>query len=451
MSIPASVPAPVGPGGFQSKGRARAAANNKRYGTPLPILLPESPLYASSLASPPPNTTVVRLGLLSSARAIVPTVIGVLDRDTQSVWVEDLTDMRLLFERGFFGKGSLSRSEPTWRDGRKELLKGGNAANAEKIREQRRKERKQFKIDRAAAMKEAAIKAEAVVAAKKAGEGTPRAGTPKPMDEKAEGGEGEAEEGKGAAEGELKEVEEELDVNALTPQTFLVRPTRPDANRNRGKKAFRRKPNTPGAPSATPAPGTPGERTETTEKAGPTEEELAALAAEKEAEAQRRAEERAREAELDEVVSELVDEREHLQLSYPEALFLASIGVLKIHDPEEVRPTPPLPPSSNLLRHDLGEARKLRMVMSQLTSEHNGPQRPRSRLHADAPPRRPRHDQHGDPPRRPAAGAVRGVPPLQEPGVVCPLRRQVLRRLVALSSGSCLQSLRVGSLAHTSH
>lgn len=361
MSIPASVPAPVGPGGFQSKGRARAAANNKKYGTPLPILLPESPLYAAALASPPPNSTVIRLGLFTSARAIVPTVIGVLDRDTQSVFVSDPDDMRLLFERGFFGKGSLSRSEPSWRDGRRELLKGGNAANAEKIREQRRKERKQFKIDRAAAMKEAAIKAEAVVAAKKAAGETPRPGTPKldtPTEEKdEEGGDGEKE-GKEVKEGQEAEGDD-LDVNALTPQTFLVRPTRPDANRNRGKKAFRRKPNAPTTPggagpssSGTPGTATPAKAAEVAaaEQAGPTEGELAAQAAEKEAEAQRRAEERAKDAALTETVAELVDEREHLQLSYPEALFLASIGVLKIHDPEEVRNTtfvihPPILPS----------------------------------------------------------------------------------------------------------
>lgn len=362
MSIPASVPAPIGPGGFQSKGRARAAMNNKRYGTPLPILLPESPLYAAPLASPPPNSSVVRLGLFTSARAIVPSITGKLDRDTQSVWIEDSSDMRLLFERGFFGKGSLSRSEPTWRDGRKELLKGGNAANAEKIREQRRKERKQFKIDRAAAMKEAAVKAEKVLAARKAAEaaggrpGTPGAGTPgttgtpgtpggagTPKEETELKGEGLEEGEKPETPNEVDTVEGELDpdldVNALTPQTFLVRPTRPDANRNRGKKAFRRKPapaagaaGAAGAPADGSTPGTPAETTET----GPTEEELAAQAAEKEEEVRRRAEEKAREAELDEIVSELVEEREHLQLSYVEALFLAGIGVLKIHDPEAV-------------------------------------------------------------------------------------------------------------------
>lgn len=338
MSIPASVPPPAAPG-FQSKGRARAAANHKKYGTPLPILLPESPLYAAALASPPANSTVVRLGLFSSARAIVPTVVGVLDRASQSVRVSDAEDMRLLFERGFFGKGALSRSEPSWRAGRAELLKGGSAANAEKIREQRRKERKQFKIDRAAAMREAAIRAEAVVAAKKAGEGTPGPGTGTPGAE-TPGTPGEKETTRGTPT--ETEGAEGVDVNALTPQTFLVRPTRPDANRNRGKKAFRRK------PAASPAAGAPGQGPagqagQTAGEAGekavppPTEEELAAQAAEREAERARREEERAREAALDEEVSALVEEREHLQLSYPEALFLAALGVLKIHDPEEVR------------------------------------------------------------------------------------------------------------------
>lgn len=41
-------------------------------------------------------------------------VMGVLDPLTRSVWVYQEEDQMLLWRRGFFGKGSLSRSEPTW-------------------------------------------------------------------------------------------------------------------------------------------------------------------------------------------------------------------------------------------------------------------------------------------------------------------------------------------------
>lgn len=35
--------------------------------------------------------------------------------------------MGLAFQKGFFGKGSLSRSEPSWRARRVGLLKGGDS------------------------------------------------------------------------------------------------------------------------------------------------------------------------------------------------------------------------------------------------------------------------------------------------------------------------------------
>jgi len=41
-------------------------------------------------------------------------VIGVFDAATQSIWILRSEHARRLWERGFFGKGSLSRSEPTW-------------------------------------------------------------------------------------------------------------------------------------------------------------------------------------------------------------------------------------------------------------------------------------------------------------------------------------------------
>jgi tRNA-splicing endonuclease subunit Sen2 len=44
----------------------------------------------------------------------VPVVSGVYDAASNSVWVRDMQDARIVWESGFFGKGSLSRSEPTW-------------------------------------------------------------------------------------------------------------------------------------------------------------------------------------------------------------------------------------------------------------------------------------------------------------------------------------------------
>lgn len=139
MSIQAAVPAPAPPqGGFQSKGgpKGKYALNLKKYGTPLPILLCSSPLHPSNKAvghvQDPAQTQST--SFLSSfvttldpaKRVEIPTVTGVLDPDTQSVWVSDAQDMEVLFNRGFFGKGTLSRSDPSWRSRRIELVRGGD-------------------------------------------------------------------------------------------------------------------------------------------------------------------------------------------------------------------------------------------------------------------------------------------------------------------------------------
>ena len=76
------------------------------------------------------------------------------DRQLQTVWVEELDQgIRLLWRRGFFGKGTLSRSEPTWRQ-RKineiDALRKGRMT-AEQLTQQRREERKALKIERARA------------------------------------------------------------------------------------------------------------------------------------------------------------------------------------------------------------------------------------------------------------------------------------------------------------
>ena len=84
-----------------------------------PSSLPSSPLHPSYK---PPSRDSDRLSLLASFLAVfeaapkveIPQCVGVFDPITRSVWVTDTKDMEILFNRGFFGKGTLSRSEPTW-------------------------------------------------------------------------------------------------------------------------------------------------------------------------------------------------------------------------------------------------------------------------------------------------------------------------------------------------
>jgi tRNA-splicing endonuclease subunit Sen2 len=250
--------------------------------------------------------------------------------------VVEREDMDILFRRGFFGKGTLSRSEPSWRERRIDLVKGGSCTSlglcstrswyvalaAEQFREKRRQERKQFKIDRAAAMLDAAKMAEEVLVT---GQAPPTAG----QDEEEEVVEGRS---SSPTPSTSTVATTAVDVSHLTPQTYLVRPTRPDANRNRGRNAFKRRPPPPpavaapgadlGTPQVADGPSTSTAIQPTSRKAETTndvDDEVDAL------------------PEVDEFDDSIIEEMEHLQLSLEEAWFLSSaLGVLKIYDPATV-------------------------------------------------------------------------------------------------------------------
>ncbi|KAI4243767.1 MAG: hypothetical protein L6R42_010668, partial [Xanthoria sp. 1 TBL-2021] len=75
--------------------------------------------------------------------------------DTRSIHVTDEKTARILWEQGFFGKGSLSRSEPAWLE--REKIRQGLVLGdtSEEITRKRREERKQFKNERARLEREA--------------------------------------------------------------------------------------------------------------------------------------------------------------------------------------------------------------------------------------------------------------------------------------------------------
>ncbi|KAK5081094.1 tRNA splicing endonuclease subunit sen2 [Exophiala xenobiotica] len=103
---------------------------------PLPILIPHNPLslvtialsYLIQVLAPPKRTTY--RGYFSSS--------------TSSIHITDEETQRALWEQGFFGRGSLSRSEPTWLENQKMV-----GITAEENTDKRRRERRQFKIERA--------------------------------------------------------------------------------------------------------------------------------------------------------------------------------------------------------------------------------------------------------------------------------------------------------------
>ena len=110
---------------------------------PLPPFIPHNPLslfyllaayFTQALHPPTSHPTIYR---------------GYFDGATRSVHITDAAAVRGLWEHGFFGKGSLSRSEPTWRV--RELRRLGLVAQetAEEVTARRRAERKHFKAERA--------------------------------------------------------------------------------------------------------------------------------------------------------------------------------------------------------------------------------------------------------------------------------------------------------------
>lgn len=217
----------------------------------------------------------------------------------------------------------------------------------------------------------------------------------------------------------------EVDISTLTPQTFLVRPTRPDANRNRGKNAFKRKPKP--KPSAAAADAAASGAAESTSAQMQTAQRVPSI--------------RNVEVEEDEGSDEdpfdedIVQEMEHLQLALEEAWFLATaIGALKVYDPTSVSCHSCLTASSYValastaLANDTGHLHSA--IRSPLSSPHTIPNRG-SRLFS-APQ---------TPARRPLPGLLRIVPPLPLARLGCQARHQVLVRLAPLSQGARLFAL----------
>lgn len=113
----------------------------------LPVLIPHNPLsliavalsYLTCLISPPQNELYT--AYFCSA--------------TSSVHVTDPECVRALWEMGFFGKGSLSRSEPSWLEREKKRRGLLGIDTSEEVTGKRRVERREWKLERARKEREA--------------------------------------------------------------------------------------------------------------------------------------------------------------------------------------------------------------------------------------------------------------------------------------------------------
>ena len=90
----------------QNKGGRRRNENNIIYANPLPITF-------SRIEN---RFAVTALGIfgISPTQVLNPRCEGTFDPITRSVWITNPRDSMILWRRGFFGKGNLSRSEPSW-------------------------------------------------------------------------------------------------------------------------------------------------------------------------------------------------------------------------------------------------------------------------------------------------------------------------------------------------
>ena len=111
---------------------------------PLPPLIPHNPLSVAHIA-------LVYLSqlLFRPSSHPRPRYTGYFDPATHSVHVTDERSVRALWEHGFFGKGSLSRSEPSWLEREKRRLGILAQQTSEEVTRKRREERREFKRERA--------------------------------------------------------------------------------------------------------------------------------------------------------------------------------------------------------------------------------------------------------------------------------------------------------------
>ncbi|CAO1637160.1 unnamed protein product [Sympodiomycopsis kandeliae] len=156
-------PGPSNTAGNEITGKRNTQAKNARYARPLPLELLHQDKSKQGWWSYISNT-IAYLTTSKQEQEEQP-LIAYWDATTFSAWVQvtssSNTDVQTrttqqLWDSGFFGKGSLSRSEPTWRmrklnseKVKKQRERGMKVYTPEELTALRRKERLQAKIERA--------------------------------------------------------------------------------------------------------------------------------------------------------------------------------------------------------------------------------------------------------------------------------------------------------------
>lgn len=116
---------------------------------PLPPLIPHNPLSLLHI--------IIAYLFPGTTSHPSPLHVGTFHTSTRAIHITDPQSIKAFWEHGFFGKGSLSRSEPTWVTRKRRALGvigQDEALTSEEVTMRRREERKEFKRERARAEKE---------------------------------------------------------------------------------------------------------------------------------------------------------------------------------------------------------------------------------------------------------------------------------------------------------
>ncbi|PBP22948.1 tRNA-splicing endonuclease subunit [Diplocarpon rosae] len=158
LAIPTNAQSHKAPGPYKACGPTKLEQLNKLYALPaplrtypLPTFVPHNPLslfhilfvwVSQSFSSPSSHADRLFQGWFSP--------------ETRSVHVTDARSVRGLWEQGFYGKGTLSRSEPSWLTREQARLgTGKKKTSLEDVTRQRRLERQVMKWERARKEREA--------------------------------------------------------------------------------------------------------------------------------------------------------------------------------------------------------------------------------------------------------------------------------------------------------
>ncbi|USP72938.1 hypothetical protein yc1106_00212 [Curvularia clavata] len=142
--------------GAPRKPRPRRPNYNEIHAKPLPI-----DVYALPAFVPHNPISIVRLATSLILQFFWPPKShktihkAYYSLETESIHVTDPVSIRALWEHGFWGKGSLSRSEPQWLVAEKSRRGAQALKTSTEVTQSRREERRQFKLERARAQREA--------------------------------------------------------------------------------------------------------------------------------------------------------------------------------------------------------------------------------------------------------------------------------------------------------